>query len=279
MIIYPKVCEKLQGLESLRQEIEKDNGIELQFFHNNRTWGNFSITNAVERLMEEVPTIKEITIHPPLDIYDLEFLISKDVNIVKNELKECIMLSNKYNIKINMLYHVVWNYEMIKEAVLNRIKELVNMLDGTNVKILIENIHVSISENINRCTVLRICEEINNEHLKICLDTCHLHCLSNMLHKDFNSFLENYIDKTIANKYIYQIHFSATKNNDGYIEKKTHGRKHDSIEELLKEDYKILEKYNLTNKNIVTEVSEENYESREDQKYEIELLRKVEKIK
>ena len=99
--------------------------------------------------------------------------------------------------------------------------------------------------------------------------------MANIFKLDFNMFLNEYLDKTLAEKYIYQIHFADTKNNDGFINKITHGRKHDSLQDLLK-DYKILEDYNLTNTNIITEVSEEDYASREDQKYEIELLKMIE---
>jgi endonuclease IV len=90
--------------------------------------------------------------------------------------------------------------------------------------------------------------------------------------------LPQYLDKNIASKYIYQIHFSDVKNNDGYIKKETHGRKHDDLEGMRK-DYKILVDYNLTNKNIIPEIAEENYKDRKDQLYEIKLLKEAEKNK
>lgn len=274
MKIYPKVSEDLEGLEALRNEVEESKGIELQFFHNEGKWGNFEIVPSIEALKKEVPTIAEVTIHPPLNYYDIELVIAKDINIIKKQIRECIELSNRYNLKINLLYHTVWPIEMMEQAILPKIEELVKMLEGTKVQILIENIYTSLTENNRKCTILEICRRIDSPHLKICLDICHLHCLANILKKDLDGFMNEYMDKDLASKYIYQIHFSATKNNDGYLDKYTHGRKHDDLEEL-KKDYKILEDYNLAHTNIITEVAEEDYKSRVDQKFEIELLKKI----
>lgn len=274
MKIYPKVDERLNGLNALRKYVEDSKGIELQFFHNNGIWGKYDIIPAVEKLMEEIPNLKEITIHPPLSNYDIELIALKDINLIKTKIIDAINLSNKYNIKINLLYHVTWTIEMMEQGAIEKIEELVQMLQNTKVNLLIENMY-AITEHNHACTVLEICKRIDNEHLKVCLDICHLHCTANIFKLDFNLFLEEYIDKPLAEKHIYQIHFADTKNNDGFINEDTHGRKHDSLQELL-EDYKILQDYNLTKTNIITEISEEDYVSRDDQKYEIELLKMIE---
>lgn len=273
MQIYPKVDERLNGLEPLREYVEKYKGIELQFFHNNGIWGNYDIVPSIEKLMDEVPNIKEVTIHPPLGDYDIELVALKDIELIKSKIIEAITLSNKYDIKINLLYHVTWPIEMMEQGPIGKIEELVEMVQNTKVDLLIENIY-ALTEYKKQCTVLEICRRINNEHLRVCLDICHLHCMANIFELEFNKFLDEYMDKELAEKYIYQIHFAATKDNDGYIEKNTHGRKHDFLEELL-EDYKILQNYGLTNKKIITEVSEEDYSSRVDQKYEVELLEMI----
>lgn len=273
MQIYPKVDERLNGLEPLREYVEKYKGIELQFFHNNGIWGNYDIVPSIEKLMDEVPNIKEVTIHPPLGDYDIELVALKDIELIKSKIIEAITLSNKYDIKINLLYHVTWPIEMMEQGPIGKIEELVEMVQNTKVDLLIENIY-ALTEYKKQCTVLEICRRINNEHLRVCLDICHLHCMANIFELEFNKFLDEYMDKELAEKYIYQIHFAATKDNDGYIEKNTHGRKHDFLEELL-EDYKILQNYGLTNKKIITEVSEEDYSSRVDQKFEVELLEMI----
>ena len=273
MKIYPKLDEKLKGFNTLKSKIGKDKGVELQFFNINEIWGNYNIVNAVEKVMNLISNIEEITIHPPLDNYDIELVALKDIELIKAKIKDAIELSNKYNIRINLLYHVTWPIEMMEQGVIDKIKEVLELMQNTKVYLLLENIY-ALTEFNKKCTVLEICRRIDNEHLKACLDICHLHCMANIFKIDFDIFLEKYLDKELSKKYIYQIHFSATKNNDGFKEKKTHGRKHDTLEELMK-DYKILEKYGLIEKNIITEVSEDNYDLREDQKYEIELLEKI----
>lgn len=274
MKIYPKVDEGLKGLNTLKEYAESSEGIELQFFHNNGIWGNYNIIQIVENLMKTMPNLKEIIIHPPLEEYDIELLVLKDINLIKSKIVDAINLTKKYNIKINFVYHVTWPIEMMEQGPIEKIEELVQMLQNTNVTLLIENLF-SITEHDQACTVLEICKRINNEHLKVCLDICHLHCMANIFKMDFNMFLNAYLDKKLAEKYVYQIHFAATKNNDGFINKCTHGRKHDSLQDLL-EDYKILQDYNLTNTNIITEISEDDYTTRNDQKYEIELLKMIE---
>lgn len=273
MRIYPKIDDKLNGIAILKKYIEENKGVELQFFHNNGIWGNYDIKNIVEEIMNLIPNIEEITIHPPLDNYDIELVVFKDIELIKAKIKDAIQLSNKYNIRINLLYHVTWPIEMMEQGVIDKIKELLELIQNTRVYLVVENIY-SMTEFNKKCTVLEICRRIDNEHLKACLDICHLHCMANIFKINFDTFLEKYLDKELAKKYIYQIHFSATKDNDGFKQEKTHGRKHDTLEDLM-EDYKILEKYELTQKNIITEVSEGNYNLREDQKYEIELLEKI----
>lgn len=223
--------------------------------------------------MKKIPSIKEITIHPPLDDYDIELVVLKDRKLLETKIEEAIKISKQYNIKINLLYHVSWNMKMMEQGAIERIEKSLNLLKETNVNIVLENIF-GMNEYEQKCTVIEICKKINNPHLRACIDVCHLHCMANIFKLDFDSFMKSYIEKDQASKYVYQIHFSDTKNNDGYINKETHGRKHDSLSEAL-QDYNILKLYNMTNANIITEISEENYNTRKDQVDEIKLLEKI----
>ena len=272
MKIYPKIDERYNGLESLKEYIVKYGGVEIQFFNNDNIWGNYNIEKTINYVMDKIPEIKEITIHPPLLDHDVELILEKDINIIKKNIENALELTEKFNIKINLLYHVSWPIYKIEISAINKIEELVNLIEGTEVNLILENIHTI--EEKNKCTVLEICKRINKSNLKVCLDICHLHCVANIFKKNIDDYLEKYLDKNLTNKYVYQIHFSDTKNNDGYINKKTHGVKHDNLEELRK-DYDILKRYNIEDKIIVTEIGEEDYISRRDQKFEIELLEKI----
>ncbi len=272
MKIYPKIDERYNGLESLKNTIIKYKGVEIQFFNNDNIWGNYDIEKTIKYVMEKIPEIQEITVHPPLHDHDIEVIIEKDINIVKNDIQKALNLTKQFDLKINLLYHVTWPINKIEASVLEKIRELVRQVEGSNINILLENIH-TLNEN-KKCTVLEICKRINSNNLKVCLDICHLHCVANAFKWQIEDYVENYIDKDLAQKYIYQIHFSDTKNNDGYIDKKTHGVKHDGLEEIIK-DFEILKMFNIEQRRIVTEIAEENYIKRDDQKFEIELLEKI----
>lgn len=273
MNIYPKLDKNLNGLKELEKYIKEYKGVELQFFHEDGVWGKYDFNTAINTLMKKIPSIKEITIHPPLDDYDIELVVLKDRKILETKIEEALKISEQYNIKINLLYHVGWTMKMMEQGAIEIIEKSLNLLKETNVNIILENTF-GMNEYKQKCTVIEVCKIINNPHLKACIDVCHLHCMANIFKMNFDSFMKSYIEKDQASKYVYQIHFSDTKSNDGYINKETHGRKHDSLSETL-QDYNILKLYNMTNANIITEISENNYNTRKDQAGEIKLLEKI----
>ncbi len=268
MKIYPKTNSNLLGVNCLKQYIQKYKGVEIQILTKDDMNRLYSI---IKQIKEEIPEIEEITIHPPLiDEYNFEVLTYRNFKNEEELLKLIVKMSEEFGIKINLLYHTSWNYQCWKSSgEIEVLKELLEITENTNVNIILENIHSLV--DIKNCSVLQIAKEINNNHLGVCLDICHLHCEANIFKIEFNEFLQNYLNKEDCEKYIYQIHFSGTLNNDGYINKKTHGRKHDTIENF-KQDYDILEKYGIENKIIVTEVGEEDYTTRNDQIEEIKML-------
>lgn len=273
MNIYPKLDKNLNGLKELEKYIKEYKGVELQFFHEDGVWGKYDFNTAINTLMKKIPSIKEITIHPPLDDYDIELVVLKDRKILETKIEEALKISEQYNIKINLLYHVGWTMKMMEQGAIEIIEKSLNLLKETNVNIILENTF-GMNEYKQKCTVIEVCKKINNPHLKACIDVCHLHCMANIFKMNFDSFMKSYIEKDQASKYVYQIHFSDTKSNDGYINKENHGRKHDSLSETL-QDYNILKLYNMTNANIITEISENNYNTRKDQAGEIKLLEKI----
>ena len=271
MIIYPKTCEKLNGINVLKQYVEKYKGIEIQLLSYEDTK---QITyNTIKKLKFEIPTVGEITIHLPIrEDFNFEALAFAKLDEEKERLSVLINVSKELNLKINLLYHTRWNYESwISSGAIERMKELLSLIRNTNVNILIENIF-SIVER-KECAVFKVAKHINNEHLKVCLDVCHLHCEANIFKIPFDEFLHSYLNKDDCQKFIQQIHFAGTLNGDGLIDKKTHGRVHDTWESF-EEDYNILKQFGIEDKIIVTEVSEDDYSTREDQIKEIEMLMK-----
>lgn len=272
MKIYPKTNNNLQGLENLKPYIEKYRGIEIQML----IWDNLNyIDTVIKDVKEKIPNINVITIHPPIidDTYNIEALTYRNFDLEVKRIQKLISLSQKYDISIAMLYHTRWNYSMWKSSgLINELRKITSYLQDTNVKIILEN--TTSGYDKENCAIMQIAKEINNEQLQLCIDICHLHCEANMYQIEFNSFLRNYLIRDDCEKYIYQIHFAATLDNDGYIKKKTHGRKHTTIDDL-KDDYRILEELGIKDKIIVTEVSEDDYNSRIDQIEEIKMLEAI----
>ncbi len=268
MKIYPKTSSNFEGLDELMPYVNKDKGIELQFFNENGNMARFEFKEVVENLMKKVPDLKEVTIHPPLELYEIECIISKDINIIKEQLDIMIELTRKYDIKMNIVYHTLINFEVHKELTLNKIRELLKIIEGEKVTILLENIFMFFEK---RCTVYEIADYFDHPNLRVCFDICHLHCRANINKQNVEEYAKAYIDKGLCERYTYQVHFSYTVNDDGYVDKKTHGRAHPNIEELRK-DLRLLKEYGMDKCNYITEVSEENYLLRKDQISELKML-------
>ena len=273
MIIYPKTSESLQGLKYLKEFVEKCRGIEVQLLSFEETQ---KITyDVINELKKQIPNIEEVTIHLPIrEDFNFEALSFSKLEAEKERLKMLSEISQEYNLKINLLYHTRWNYfSWSNSGAIDRMKELLEIVQNTDVNILIENIYAIVERK--ECSVLKVAKKINNEHLKVCLDICHLHCVANMFKMPLNEYLSTYLNKEDCSRYIQQIHFAGTLNNDGVVDKKTHGRVHDSWESF-EEDYNILKQFGIEDKIIVTEVSEDDYSTRKDQIEEIKILMKKE---
>ena len=270
MKIYPKISPQEIG-DDMKEKIKKSEGIEIQFFNEKDITESFNFEDTVRKRKKEFPNLKEITVHPPLDDYNIELIFLKDENIFKNQLLKLIELSQELNIHMNFIYHSYMPARQYKATHLDdRIQEYLKIIEEKNVTILIENLFMMLDEK-EECSAVEICKLINHPNLRACLDTTHLHCKANILKKDFYKMIENELDSEDCKKYIKQIHFAAALNGDGYIDKKTHGRKHLNFESL-QEDFNWLKSFGLENKNFITEVSEDDYFSRKDQLEEISML-------
>lgn len=271
--VYPKICERLSGEETLGKYITKYKGVEIQYFHKNKEkFEDFIMSPAIHKLIEIHPEVEEITIHPPLDNYDVEQIISINRDLLFKLINEMIELSKQYNIKINMVLHTNLNYEGHIYFTLAELRKVADLLKGTQVKILIENLFMNYGNEL--FAGLRVCRDLDSENIKVCIDMCHLYCRAHMFKMPIEEFLKIFLDKELCEKYVHQIHFADTKNNDGYIDQQTHGRTYDSIEQM-KYDLNLLKQYGMENKILVTEVSEEDYISRVDQIKTIEMLEEV----
>ena len=76
MKIFPKISEG-QIPDRMKEIISTKEGIEIQFFDEAGPTESFNFEEQVTRRKEEFPNLKEIIIHPPLNNYNIEFLLLK----------------------------------------------------------------------------------------------------------------------------------------------------------------------------------------------------------
>ena len=274
MKIYPKTNEKLEGLEKFEETINKYRGIEIQYFQKlDDELVDFQIEEPIKRILKKIPNIEEITIHPPLCNYELEIVLLKDKNIFLKQIKEIVKLSKKYKVKINIVEHTRLLMSQARLSIIPVLEKLKKIMKNTNTKILFENIYMM--EEQQNCSVIELCEYLNSENIKVCIDMCHLYCQAHIYKKNIEEFLERYLNKEKCERQVYQIHFAYTANDDGYIDRTTHAIMHPNVE-ALSYDKQLLYKYRMKDCNWVTEVSEKDYVSRKDQIEEIKMLEKSE---
>lgn len=270
MKIYPKTNEYLEGIEEFEKTLKEYKGIEIQYFKkSDKELVDFKIEKPIEQILEKYPYIEEITIHPPLCDYELEIVLLKDKNIFLNQIKTIVRLSKKYNIKINIVEHTRLLMSQAKLTILPVLEKAKKIMKNTNTKIVFENIYMM--EEQENCSVIELCEYLNSENMKVCIDMCHLYCQAHIYKKKIEEFLEKYLNKEKCQRQVYQIHFAYTANEDGYIDKTTHAIMHPN-EEALYYDAKLLCQYGMGDCNWITEVSEKDYSTRKDQVNEIKML-------
>lgn len=270
MKIYPKTNEKLEGLEKFEETINKFRGIEIQYFQkSDDELVDFQIEEPIKRILKKFPNIEEITIHPPLCNYELEIVLLKDKNIFLKQIKEIVKLSKKYKIKINIVEHTRLLMSQARLSIIPVLEKSKKIMKNTNTKILFENIYMM--EEQQNCSVIELCEYLNSENIKVCIDMCHLYCQSHIYKKNIEEFLERYLNKEKCERQVYQIHFAYTANDDGYIDRTTHAIMHPNME-AVSYDKQLLYKYGMKDCNWVTEISEKDYISRKDQIEEIKML-------
>lgn len=275
MKIYPKISPHVLSKE-MDKIVKESEGIEIQFFDENGITSEFNFEDEVRKRKKEYPNLKEIVVHPPLSNYNLEMIVMKDKKIVEEQLKTMVKLSKELNIKTTLLYHTYWTKEQyISTKLMDKLLELLKIIEDTQVKMLLENIYMILDEK-NKCSALEIVKHVNHPNLKTCIDTTHVNCKARIYKKELNELVDEELKADECEKYVQQVHFASAIKNDGYIDKNTHGRKHENIE-TLKKEYEWLSNHGMKDKIYVTEVSEENYTTRKDQIEEIKMLKECAK--
>lgn len=173
----------------------------------NRCKIDSNLTKSAQKLMKENNIdINNIIIHAP---YIINLANENNMEFNIKFLQEEINRSNELGINKIVLHpgsHIGKGYE---EGINNIIKAL-NQIDFKNIQILLETMAGKGTEcgiNINQ---LKTIIENTNEHIGVCLDTCHLNDSGIDISK-FDEYL-NEFDKQIGLDKIKCIHINDSKN-------------------------------------------------------------------
>lgn len=269
MIIAPKVAEvDIRQTEDVQKYMNGTFEIQMLSQDLQMSWEN------CVSLMNNQSNIKEVILHTPFTRHVLEvYLMSRKLerSLIKL-LIDCIKYSSKRDIKIGIIFHAEISTEFIESTCGDYfVKHILDLVEGTNVYILLEN-SLPVLSAFKSCDMplVYMVDTLKNTSVQVCLDLCHLQATENCLKKEI-ILPEDVISR------IREIHFSATLNCDGYINKKeTHGRVHRDYESLKKDFIRIVNMGVNTSDLIMTaEISENNYRERTDMLKELEMLYRV----
>lgn len=235
-----------------------------------------SYNRCKELLYKLCSTVKleYVVLHTPIRIHEIEYIVANNKlrTEFENMLDQVVNLSKELNLKMDVLVHITDLYDQVKGLnIQSYLINIANKLPKDSIGILLENNIRDFRLGDNEKTTLDlIFNDIDADNINICLDICHLRA-SEFCFDTEMSLSDSYIKK------IKNIHFSATYNKEGYRNKtRTHGRFHRSLAEAM-QDIAFLERkgVNISNKNIVLEINEDDYEHRPGLIKEIKIMKSI----
>ena len=159
-----------------------------------------------------------------------------------------------------MLFHCRTRFELLqKSLVADKLRTLADMLEGTDVHILIENDICRIDEVTHLCHAYNLVTSLNHSHIKMCLDICHLQGTVNLM-KDSRLATLSYFDFQRLTDIVHQVHFSVAGNGDGFKDQSTHSLPHTESE--LRADLDWLSVLGLGDTILVSEICEKDYKTK-----------------
>ena len=250
MNVVPIIDDKMTGLYLLKKHIEKSHKVEIQLTKGD--YGNFDFEEVVTNFIEVLPNLKEITISPLKAHNSLEILLFQKEKIgpIIDSLKK---ISEEYQIHLNIIFPIIMECEVYKKLFLYDMKSILDDIKGYDVTILLEN---RFYKEETLCSEIEICKFFGDTQLKVCFSFPSVCKFSNMLGKNVEEYMEEYLKGLNTQKYVKQIHFGKLSDEKIMV--------HDSVEEV-NHDLSCCFQYLLENVDIIPEINENEIK-------EIELL-------
>ena len=276
MLICPKIYVDKEENTPLTKYINSEHRAEIQMANQKDVPSRkgYDVAGTVDFAMEQFPDIKTLIVHLPLNDCYLEIIAAINPERLLEEMVSAVSAADKYDIDLYLLYHTAVMHDAVCRTLEDTLYKMLSIIKRRRITILVENAVFYPGKILPN---LVLCNEFLQPQLKACVDTTHIKCQAKMYDTAPHQFMEeqlSHFESNELNSIVKVIHFAQATENDGYIDKKTHGRRHENFDEL-KKDVDILEQCGIKDAIYVTEVSEDDYYSRVDQIWEIESLMKI----
>ena len=238
-----------------------------------------SIDDAAWRHVVEVHNLREVVLHAPFRQHLLEdACLSASLRPVVEAyfLRQC-EFADSAGVDIRILFHTCATVESALNLNLYAaLNDLLHTLDSCpRVSLLVENTIVGLDlgrKRIEEDPITEILLRTPANKVGMCFDLCHYLASKNAVHDEY-VFSPTWLSR------IYSVHFSETRNNEGYIHyAETHGCPHTSKHGVAR-DLCILKDLgiDLSRVYIVTEITERDYSTREAEAQELAWLHALNK--
>ena len=262
MIIAPKISTKDKQLVPLLKEYE---AIEFQLLEERY---QSEVEDALT-LLEDLPKIKDVCFHLPLQQCNILVVLSSDKLLSRfTHLLEMLAYTHRrLNYHFQIILHCRCTAEEFEDADCSgKLISLCHRFSGKGVTILLENNTPDLG-----CwehDLFRKLFPTTLPMLEPCYDVCHGKISRRILGELSDP------SKRIMSC-VHHVHFSDAINGDGYIDKRnTHGRMH-CTQQDVNGDLRWLETLgvNLREARIIAEINEDDYTRRPDMFRELEMLK------
>lgn len=226
--------------------------------------------------LNEHKAVKEVTVHAPMSHCDIEdnFDNKERLHFMYRLVDMCNKLSEKCNIRINMLYHCSNSFSYFeKKKQLWIFRRLIKLMRGKRTYLILENCILSNITSTNKDGCISVIKMLGSNKVKMCLDLAHAMGFSELSGVPVTELFK---DKQL-NEITRQVHFSQYKSIIGQPTIYDHSIPHKEIEDI-KRDILLLKKLGLKDALLVVEVCEDDYNVRSNQIQEFKLLENEEII-
>lgn len=235
---------------------------------------SFHVDDDVWKGIVYAHQLQTVILHTPFGLHNLETtLLSPPLfSAAKDYILRQLEYAERHSIDLKILYHISMPEESISRLpILEKLLELLAILDQSpRLALLLENTIVNLDVGVCRNLhdpITYILERTPADQVQVCFDLCHYLASKHVVQGEY-IFPVEWLPR------IFSIHFSETRNYEGYKNfPSTHGLWHESFYGVVR-DLCVLRELGIDMEKavIVSEVTEPDYQIRSREAQELAWL-------